>query len=175
MVVRAALMVVPSILACRRFDGSCSVGDTLVDELKNPLKVAAPLAKRMLAWTLGSPSELSLGQKEIPVPDRSEVLIRIDAVAVCATDLEVIANGPHAVINGTLPFNQGFTPGHEYMGTVAALGPGVDEYKVGERVAVEIHSGCGQCKRCRSGMYTSCTNYGRNYGKIARRHAAHAS
>jgi len=76
------------------------------------------------------------------------------------------------LINGTLPFNQGFTPGHEYMGTVAALGPGVDEYKVGERVAVEIHSGCGQCKRCRSGMYTSCTNYGQNYGEHDKRHRA---
>jgi L-iditol 2-dehydrogenase len=100
------------------------------------------------------------------------VLIRIDAVAVCATDLDVIANGPPALINGKLPFNQGFTPGHEYMGTVAALGPGVDEYKVGERIAVEIHAGCGQCKRCRSGMYTSCTNYGRNYGEYDKRHRA---
>jgi L-iditol 2-dehydrogenase len=126
----------------------------------------------MLAWTLGKPGELSLGQKEIPVPDRSEVLVRIDAVAICATDLDVIADGPPALINGTLPFDQGFTPGHEYMGTVAALGPGVDEYKVGERVAVEIHSGCGQCKRCRSGMYTSCTNYGQNYGEHDKRHRA---
>jgi len=50
--------------------------------------------------------------------------------------------------------------------------PGVDEYKVGERVAVEIHSGCGQCKRCRSGMYTSCTNYGQNYGEHDKRHRA---
>src|SRR5258708_13365986 len=150
MVVRELLMVVPGILARCLFDGSCSVDNTLVEELKSPLKVAAPLAKQMFAWTLGNPSELSLGQKEIPVPDRSEVLIRIDAVAICATDLEVIANGPPAVINGTLPFNQGFTPGHEYMGTVSALGPGVDEYKVGERVAGEIHSGPGQCKRSRS-------------------------
>ncbi len=148
------------------------MGDTLVEELKNPLKVAAPPAKRMLAWTLGKPGELSLDQKEVPVPDRSEVLVRIDAVAVCATDLDVIANGPPALINGTLPFNQGFTPGHEYMGTVTALGPGVDEYKVGERVAVEIHSGCGQCKRCRSGMYTSCTNYGQNYGEHDKHHRA---
>jgi L-iditol 2-dehydrogenase len=148
------------------------VGDTLVEETNNPLKNPAPVAKQMLAWTLGKPGELSLGQKEVPVPDRSELLIRIDAVAVCATDLDVIANGPPALINGTLPFNQGFTPGHEYMGTVAALGPGVDEYKVGERVAVEIHSGCGQCKRCRSGMYTSCTNYGQNYGEHDKRHRA---
>jgi len=32
-------------------------------------------------------------------------------------------------------------------------------------VTVEIHAGCGQCKRCREGMYTSCHNYGLNYGK----------
>ena len=47
------------------------------------------------------------------------------------------------------------------MGTVAALGPGVDEFAIGERVSVEIHAGCGQCKRCRQGMYTSCLNYGK--------------
>jgi len=136
-----------------------------VEESKNPLKIAAPVAKQMLAWTLGKPGELSLDQKEVLFPIDPNCY-PLDAVAVCATDLDVIANGPPALINGTLPFNQGFTPGHEYMGTVAALGPGVDEYKVGERVAVEIHSGCGQCKRCRSGMYTSCTNYGQNYGSM---------
>ncbi len=47
------------------------------------------------------------------------------------------------------------------MGTVAALGPDVDEFAIGERVSVEIHAGCGQCKRCRQGMYTSCLNYGK--------------
>ena len=46
------------------------------------------------------------------------------------------------------------------MGTVAALGPGVDEFAIGDRVTVEIHAGCGQCKRCRQGMYTACLNYG---------------
>ena len=148
------------------------MGNTLVEESKSALNIAAPVAKRMLAWTLGKPGELSLDQKNVPVPDRSEVLIRIDAVAICATDLDVIADGAPALINGTLPFNQGFTPGHEYMGTIAALGPAVDEYKMGERVAVEIHAGCGQCKRCRSGMYTSCTNYGHNYGEYDKRHRA---
>src|SRR5882762_4425022 len=143
-----------------------------MEELKNPLKVATPLARQMLAWTLGNPGELSLDQKQVPVPDRSEVLVRIDAVAVCATDLDVISNGPPALINGTLPFNQGFTPGHEYMGTVAALGPGVDEYKIGQRVTVEIHAGCGQCKRCREGMYTACHNYGLNYGDVDKGHRA---
>jgi len=82
-------------------------------------------------------------------------------VAICATDLEIIHSGSPASILGGLPFNKDFTPGHEYMGTVVALGPDVDEYRIGERVSVEIHAGCGQCKRCRQGMYTSCLNYGK--------------
>ena len=67
----------------------------------------------------------------MPVPTRAEVLVGIDAVAICATDLEVIAHGPPAKVQGGLPFNKNWTPGHEYMGTVAALGPGVDEYAIG--------------------------------------------
>src|SRR5450756_1586050 len=116
---------------------------------------------QMKAWVLGDPNELFLRDKPTPVPGRAEVLVRIDAVAICATDLEIIHGGSPASIKGGLPFNKNFTPGHEYMGTVAALGSGVDEFKIGERVSVEIHAGCGQCKRCREGMYTSCLNYGK--------------
>jgi len=131
-----------------------------------------PVPETMRAWVLGDPGELKLVDKPVPVPRRAEVLVRIDAVAICATDLEVIAHGPPAKIQGGLPFNKNWTPGHEYMGTVAALGPGVDEYEIGARVTVEIHAGCGQCKRCRQGMYTSCLNYGLNYGEVDKGHRA---
>jgi 2-desacetyl-2-hydroxyethyl bacteriochlorophyllide A dehydrogenase len=131
-----------------------------------------PVPETMRAWVLGDPGELKLVDKPVPVPRRAELLVRIDAVAICATDLEVIAHGPPAKIQGGLPFNKNWTPGHEYMGTVAALGPGVDEYEIGERVTVEIHAGCGQCKRCRQGMYTSCLNYGLNYGDVDKGHRA---
>src|SRR5436190_3665024 len=127
---------------------------------------------RMRAWVLGDPGQLVFTQKPVPVPSRAEVLVRIDAVAICATDLEVIAHGPPALVQGGLPFNKNWTPGHEYMGTVAALGPGVDEFGIGDRVTVEIHAGCGQCKRCREGMYTSCLNYGLNYGEVDKGHRA---
>src|SRR5438309_5792558 len=126
----------------------------------------------MRAWILGNPGELKLTQKPIPVPKRAEVLVRIDAVAICATDLEIIDHGSPAMIQGGLPFNKNFTPGHEYMGTVVALGPGVDEVSIGQRVTVEIHAGCGQCKRCRQGMYTACLNYGLNYGDRDKGHRA---
>ena len=131
-----------------------------------------PVPDAMKAWVLGDPGQLSLTDKPVPVPKKAEVLVRIDAVAICATDLEIIYHGPPASILGGMPHNKNFTPGHEYMGTVVALGPGVDEYKIGERVTVEIHAGCGQCKRCREGMYTSCHNYGLNYGDVDKGHRA---
>jgi L-iditol 2-dehydrogenase len=136
------------------------------------VSVDMPIPDAMKAWVLCDANELRLIDKPVPVPKRAEVLVRIDAVAICATDLEIIDHGSPALIEGGLPFNKNFTPGHEYMGTVAALGPGVDEYRIGERVTVEIHAGCGQCKRCRQGMYTSCHNYGLNYGDVDKGHRA---
>ena len=131
-----------------------------------------PIPDTMKAWVLGDPGHMHLVDKPVPMPGRAEVLVRIDAVAICATDLEIIWHGPPASINGGMPHNKNFTPGHEYMGTVVALGPGVDEYKIGQRVTVEIHAGCGQCKRCRAGMYTACHNYGLNYGDVDKGHRA---
>src|SRR5205809_1447146 len=119
-----------------------------------------PIPERMKAWVLGGPEELSLVEKPVPEPGRAEVLVRVDAIAVCATDVEILKHGVPAMVDGELPFNRGFTPGHEYMGTVVERGPGVDEYEIGDRVTVEVHAGCGRCQRCREGMYTSCLNYG---------------
>ena len=131
-----------------------------------------PVPEEMNAWVLGSPDELKLVTKDVPLPGRAEALVRIDAVAICATDLEVISYGTPAIFEGGAPFNKNFTPGHEYMGTIVGLGPGVDEFKIGDRITVEIHAGCGQCKRCRMGMYTSCHNYGLNYGEVNKGHRA---
>jgi L-iditol 2-dehydrogenase len=114
----------------------------------------------MKAWVLGNPEELALVEKPVPEPGPAEVLVRVDAIAVCATDIEIIKHGLPAMVDGELPFNRGFTPGHEYMGTVVRLGASVDEFQIGDRIAVEVHAGCGRCQRCREGMYTSCLNYG---------------
>jgi L-iditol 2-dehydrogenase len=118
------------------------------------------IPQTMKAWVLGGPGELTLVDKKVPQPGSAEVLVRVDAIAVCATDIEIIGHGLPAMIDGELPFNKGFTPGHEYMGTVVQLGPGVDEFDIGDRITVEVHAGCGRCQRCREGMYTSCLNYG---------------
>jgi len=119
-----------------------------------------PIPTTMKAWVLGNPEELTLVEKPVPQPGPAEVLVRVDAIAVCATDIEIIRHGLPAMVDGGLPFNRGFTPGHEYMGTVVRLGASVDEFEIGDRIAVEVHAGCGRCQRCREGMYTACLNYG---------------
>jgi L-iditol 2-dehydrogenase len=124
---------------------------------------ALSIPKTMKAWVLDGPEQLRLAEKPVSEPGPAEVLVRIDAVAICGTDLEILTHGLPAWIQGGLPFNKNFTPGHEYMGTVAKLGTGVDEYAIGDRIAVEVHAGCGRCERCRMGMYTACLNYGQNY------------
>ena len=133
---------------------------------------ALSIPKTMKAWVLDGPEELRLVEKPVPSPGPAEVLVRIDAVAICGTDVEIITKGLPAWIEGGLPFRKNFTPGHEYMGTVVQLGPGVDEVAIGDRVAAEIHAGCGRCERCRMGMYTSCLNYGLNYGDKNKGHRA---
>src|SRR4029077_7072559 len=77
-----------------------------------------------------------------------------------------------AMIGGGPPFNKMFTPGHEYMGTVAALGTGVDENRIGPSGTVEVHARYRQCTRYREGMYTACLNYGLNYGDVDKGHRA---
>ena len=124
------------------------------------LSNAYPVPEQMKAWVLGGPGEILPTEKPVPRPGPAEVLVRIDAVAICATDLEIMAHGLPAMVEGGLPFHKNFTIGHEYMGTVVKLGPSVDEFALGDRVTVEVHAGCGRCQRCREGMYTSCLNYG---------------
>jgi L-iditol 2-dehydrogenase len=141
-------------------------------EASGKTKKRLSIPKMMKAWVLDDPEQLRMVEKPVPQPGPAEVLVRIDAVAICGTDVEIITKGLPAWIEGGLPFNKNFTPGHEYMGTVAKLGAGVDEYAVGDRVAVEIHAGCGRCERCRMGMYTSCLNYGLNYGENNKGHRA---
>src|SRR4030088_2440623 len=125
-----------------------------------PRRNQYPIPESMKAWVLGGPEELPLVEKPGPQPGPAEVLVRVDAIAVCATDIEIMRHGVPAMIDGGLPFNRGFTPGHEYMGTIVKLGTTLDEFHVGERVTGEVHAGCGRCQRCREGMYTSCLNYG---------------
>ena len=94
---------------------------------------------------------LVIEQVPIPVPGPGEVLVRVAASGVCHTDL-------HAA-DGDWPVkpHPPFIPGHEGVGTVAALGAGVRGLKEGDRVGVPwLHSACGHCDHCLTGWETLC-------------------
>jgi propanol-preferring alcohol dehydrogenase len=94
---------------------------------------------------------LALEEVPVPTPGPGQVLIRVMASGVCHTDLHA-AKGDWPV-KPKLPF----IPGHEGVGYVAALGPGVTSLKEGDRVGVPwLHSACGECEYCLTGWETLC-------------------
>jgi 2-desacetyl-2-hydroxyethyl bacteriochlorophyllide A dehydrogenase len=110
----------------------------------------------MKAAVLMTPSVLEVKEVNTPQPGPADVLIRVEACAVCHSDVSLMAKPWPAQ-----PPYGSFIPGHEYSGTVAALGETIDEFKIGDRVAVEAHLGCLRCRNCRLGNYTACLNYGK--------------
>jgi L-iditol 2-dehydrogenase len=110
----------------------------------------------MKAAVLMAPNVLEIKDVDTPKPGLADVLIRVEACAVCSSDLSMMAKPWKAQ-----PPYGSFIPGHEYSGTVVALGETVDEFKIGDRVAVEAHLGCMRCRNCRLGHYTACLNYGK--------------
>ena len=120
---------------------------------------AGRIPAMMKAWALFAPGDLRPVMKPVPRPGLAEALIKVEAVAICGTDLEILHRGLPAMVEGKPPFDSQHVIGHEYAGTVVAVGSTVDEFSIGDRVVVEVHAGCGRCERCREGMYTSCLNY----------------
>jgi len=110
---------------------------------------------KMKAVVLMGPNKLEIREVKTPSPGPQEVLIKVGTCAVCSSDVSLIAKPWEAQ-----PPYGSFIIGHEYAGTVVALGETVDEFKVGDRVAVEASLGCMRCRNCRLGNYTSCLNYG---------------
>lgn len=109
----------------------------------------------MRAAVLFGPEEFRIVEKTVPEPGIGEVLVRVAMCGACGSDLRTFRRRSP----GNPPYGE-YTPGHEWTGTVAALGPSVDELAVGDRVAIHAHRGCGRCERCILGMYTACLNYG---------------
>jgi L-iditol 2-dehydrogenase len=108
----------------------------------------------MNAVVLHDADNMRVEERSVPQLGPGEVLLKVNVASICGTDVKVL----HRTLQGQ-PAGE-FIMGHEYAGTVAALGPGVNEFQIGERVAVEVHKGCDRCENCIKGWYTSCLNYG---------------
>ncbi|XP_058800798.1 D-altritol 5-dehydrogenase-like isoform X2 [Phymastichus coffea] len=99
---------------------------------------------------------LSLRKAPLPRPPRGELLVRVAYSGVCGTDLHII--------EGSFPCKQSepLTLGHEFCGTIEALGDGVTAFRLGQRVTVDPNSGCNLCGDCHAGCYHLCLNGGVN-------------
>lgn len=87
-----------------------------------------------------------------PEPGPGQVLIRVHTCGVCHTDLHIV--------EGDIPLHKKpIIPGHQIVGTVAAVGPGVTQFRVGDRVGVPwVYKMCGECEFCKSGKENLCVN-----------------
>lgn len=103
----------------------------------------------MSALRLHAPGDLRLDEVPIPEPGTGEVLVKVHRCGICGTDLH-IAKGNFPAPN--LPL----TLGHEFSGTVAALGAGVGDVTVGAPVVVDINISCGHCYFCTRGQKLFC-------------------
>ena len=106
-----------------------------------------------LTVAVGAGGSVRLENRPRPEPGAGEMLLRLRCAGLCGTDLFKLGNGTAAA---------GAVLGHEIVGTVAALGAGVQGFAPGDRVAVPHHAACGECALCRRGNEPLCPAFREN-------------
>ena len=105
------------------------------------------MKEKMKAAVMTGIRQIELKERDIPVPGPGEVLIRVEYVGICGSDLHFYEHG--AI--GDVVVHPPFVLGHEVGGIVEKLGAGVQNLKPGDRVALEPGRTCGHCEFCRCG------------------------
>lgn len=121
-------------------------------QMMDSTAIEAPRTETMRAAVVTEfGADLAIVEMDRPTPGFGEALVKLETSGVCHTDLHA-AQGDWPV-KPTPPF----IPGHEGYGTVVALGEGVTDLKVGDKVGnAWLWSACGQCEYCRTGWETLC-------------------
>ena len=111
--------------------------------------------KTMKALVKKQPGKgLWMEEVAIPEPGINDVIVKVKKSAICGTDLHIYMWDEWATKTIKTPM----TIGHEYMGHIEAMGEGVKNLKIGERVTGEGHLACGHCRNCRRGKKHVCEN-----------------
>ena len=110
----------------------------------------------MQAVTFQAPGEVRVEERPEPeLQERDDAIIAVEATGVCGSDLHIY--------HGRVSMEQGFTLGHEFVGTVVAAGDAVTQVAEGDRVLGCFCSACGNCFFCRRGDFHKCDE-GRVFG-----------
>ena len=102
----------------------------------------------MWANVFRAKGSFGLEEKRIPTAAPGEAVIQVRLTTICGTDVHII--------RGEYPVKEGLTLGHEAVGVIHELGPGVTGYQVGQRVLVGAITPCGQCEACLAGDRSQC-------------------
>ncbi len=100
-----------------------------------------------------APLDIRYEEVNIKEPAEGEVLVKVEAALTCGTDVKTLKRGHPLLIKET---PSGF--GHEFSGTIAKLGEGVEGFEVGDRVVAANSAPCGECFFCRKGEENLCEN-----------------
>jgi 2-desacetyl-2-hydroxyethyl bacteriochlorophyllide A dehydrogenase len=107
----------------------------------------------MRAIVLDRPGSFRVAEVPDPTPGPGQIVVKVDCCGICGTDL-------HIMDGEFPPTPYPITPGHEFAGTVAAVGPDVRmDLPVGAPVAIDPGIYCGYCRRCRAGRGNLCENW----------------
>lgn len=110
----------------------------------------AALPATMRAAVYRGPNDVRMETVPVPEIGPGELLIRVHTCGICGTDLKKIATGSHGAPR---------IFGHETAGMVAAAGPAVRRFQVGDRVMAFHHIPCGDCYYCQHKVFAQCPTY----------------
>jgi L-iditol 2-dehydrogenase len=108
----------------------------------------------MKAVVFRAPKDARIEEVPQPEPGPGEVVCKVAAVGICGTDIEIYLGTMAYFRIGILSYP--WTSGHEWAGIVDAVGEGVTQFKVGDRVTSETTAPCGKCEACRTGRPQMC-------------------
>ncbi len=112
--------------------------------------VAGPLPDVMAAAVYQSPGSITVEERPVPRPEPDQLVVRVHACGICGSDIHQLRDG--------WGFKPGAVAGHEWSGTIAAVGSDVTGWSEGEMVVGGASPKCGTCRRCREGKPSQCEN-----------------
>ena len=122
---------------------------TLIVETQRP---ASRATDTMRATVFHGPNDIRVESVPKPRAGVGEAVVRVTTTTICGTDIHIL--------KGEYPVRPGLIIGHEPVGVIDELGPGVIGYEIGQRVLVPAITPCGQCRACLSGNLSQCGHGG---------------
>lgn len=109
----------------------------------------------MKAALLVQPKKIEIEDVNIPDIKEKEVLIKVKRAGICGSDNHIFNKGEIASVKAKFPF----ILGHECSGQIVEIGRDVKNLKIGDRIAIEPFTNCGECEFCKKGQFNLCNHY----------------